>query len=63
MTGGEETMCVHVFVSCINRIRVMRYWWGTDTANKRRRKKKRAKNRKEGTSDKYREVDGPEMGD
>lgn len=55
-------MCVHVFVSNINRIRVIRYWWGTDTANKGGGKK-RAKNRKEGTSDKNREVDGPEMRD
>lgn len=36
-------MCVHVFVSFINRIRVMRYRWGRDAANKRRGKKKEKK--------------------
>lgn len=53
-----KTMCVHyVFFCFINRIRVMRYWWGRDSANNGRGKKKKTKNRKERATDKNREVD------
>lgn len=46
-----------------NRIKVMRYWWGRDTANKGKgeKKKKRAANRKERVTDENREVDWPEI--
>lgn len=42
----------------------MRYWWGRDCKQrKRREKKKKAKNRKERATDKNREVDWPEIRD
>ena len=37
----RNTMCRHVFVCFINRISVMRYWWGRNTANKGKEKKKK----------------------
>lgn len=49
-------MCVHLFVYYINRIRVMRYWWGRDMAHKGREGKK-TENIKEREADKNREVD------
>lgn len=36
----KENVCVHVFVCFINRIRVIRYWWGRHSANKGRGGKK-----------------------
>ena len=44
----RNTMCRHVFVCFINRISVMRYWWGRNSKQrKREEKKRRATNRKE----------------
>lgn len=53
----SETLRVNAFVCFINRIRVMRYRWGTDSANKRKRGKT------ERAAHKNREVDWPEIRD